>query len=1000
MVICLECGKDGFANEHGLKVHIGRQHKNLMNQIELPRNARPDPPNPPHPPDPPPSLQPAAPSTSSTVICPVCNQCFSNNRALSSHMPSHPVQANNARLENLQSRITRSVSDPSSQDNEVNISLSTECDRWLSIFNNIDTGPNFNYNFFDQKVSEFLAFLSTANQRIPGPIHPAVKMYRQRKQRKSRPDDAQFSRSSNPQRTDHMKRKRANQKYDYELAQFHYSYQRRKVARKIMHQKPSNGHCNIDMNTLEQHFKSVFESPNDLCLDSYPSSDTKENINITLEQVECAIKAVNLDTSPGYDRVLIKTIRNLNVSPIIRRVTEIMLNTSTVPTKLGEGKTILIPKDGDPNAIGNWRPLTLYSVVRRVIEKVLDRHLRNQIVLNSNQRGFIAGMPGCHVNSNLVNGCLLHAKQNKSDCTVVFLDISKAFDGIGHKHIEKSLKSQGVSENLCSLIMALLSSNTVCIDIGKMRSGPIHVKKSVPQGGPLSPTLFNIAINFIYNEICDPQFANQYGYKQFFDIDALCLTGFADDQVVTSNSVSNATRVVEITRAMFGCIGLLVNPRKSMAININKGKLQPGDLLLDDGSVVNGVGHGETIKYLGCAFSGELILDHDVVDKITKYLNNIITTPLLNNTQKLNILNQYILPSLIYPLQSAPLRKIPEIVLDTLDRSIRSSVKAIIGLPTSTSSSMIYAPRRFRGLAVMCCKWESRLQHYAIAKKLSTLPDALFHRIYDCEAEMNICLSELEVEGPTAKCLRDALRMKSFISWSSQMYQGIGVEHFKMYPKANSFVAKKNTLSCSEWTAAIKLNTGYANLRGVPGVAEGQSDRLCRRCRKETETIPHVLGFCPFGNNRRISRHHSLKHKLADLLKQKGYHCILEAHAVDLDGRNRYNDIIAFDNKSDNAYIIDPTIRYESNNDVGTSVQQEKESIYAPCIPDLLLRYPQFGQRNYKVIGLWCGSRGTISSQMVNFFDEFNIDKKHLPVISEAILVDTIKMIHFHIYSD
>src|SRR5699024_10427259 len=110
-------------------------------------------------------------------------------------------------------------------------------------------------------------------------------------------------------------------------------------------------------------------------------------------------------------------------------------------------------------------------------------------------------------------------------CTVVFLDLSKAFDRIGHQHIRSSLQSQGVSPNLSQLIMTLLSNNTIRIDLGKDRSEPIKINRSVPQGGPLSPILFNLAIDFIYREVCDPQFAEQFGFKLKEGFDALSLTG-------------------------------------------------------------------------------------------------------------------------------------------------------------------------------------------------------------------------------------------------------------------------------------------------------------------------------------------------------------------------------------------------------------------------------------------------------------------------------------------
>ena len=122
-------------------------------------------------------------------------------------------------------------------------------------------------------------------------------------------------------------------------------------------------------------------------------------------------------------------------------------------------------------------------------------------------------------------------------------------------------------------------------------------------------------------------------------------------------------------------------------------------------------------------------------------------------------------------------------------------------------------------------------------------------------------------------------------------------------------------------------------------------------------------------------------------------------YCTDKRGRNRFVDILAFDPGTDKAFIVDPTIRYESNGDVGLEVQKEKHERYKDCFKDLADKYPQFGCRRFEVIGLWMGSRGTISRQMVDFFDRFGLNKKELPLLAESVLSDSIHMIHHHTFA-
>ena len=361
---------------------------------------------------------------------------------------------------------------------------------------------NLSQKRFDDVTSRFVKWLYEANARLPIPQHPAVRMYHLRKQNKNTDNSATYKRSSNPQRSNARTRQKRRDKYLFELAQHKYYNRRKDVVNMIM-QDEDRQECKVPLQALEDRFKNIYETSNDRILEEYKNKIPSDDIQVTLEDIEQELCSIKMDSAPGGDKVYVRTIRDLKIAGIIKIIIEIMLLTSYVPHSFHEGRTVMIPKSGDTNDVNNWRPITIFSVIRRVIERVLDKKLRSQIVINRNQRGFVAGIQGCHINSILVNACLQKAKNTKTDCVAVFLDVSKAYDRVGHAHIARCLAEQGVSRNLSRLIMSLLKDNFTRIQVGKdQRSSPIYFKCGVPQGCPLSPILFDLAVNFLYDNLC------------------------------------------------------------------------------------------------------------------------------------------------------------------------------------------------------------------------------------------------------------------------------------------------------------------------------------------------------------------------------------------------------------------------------------------------------------------------------------------------------------------
>src|SRR5690606_31752935 len=135
---------------------------------------------------------------------------------------------------------------------------------------------------------------------------------------------------------------------------------------------------------------------------------------------------------------------------------------------------------------------------------------------------------------------------------------------------------------------------------------------------------------------------------------------------VTTESPEPAARVTDLVREQFSKIGLELSTAKSTAIVFKNGQLSDENIKLSDVSEIKASKQGERIRYLGCSFEERLKLDENIITKLTQNLLSLGASTLLNPTQKINLINAYIFPSLVYQLQAAPLSELNDSITSGL----------------------------------------------------------------------------------------------------------------------------------------------------------------------------------------------------------------------------------------------------------------------------------------------------------------------------------------------
>ncbi|KAG6931535.1 hypothetical protein G0U57_001390, partial [Chelydra serpentina] len=193
--------------------------------------------------------------------------------------------------------------------------------------------------------------------------------------------------------------------------------------------------------------------------------------------------------------------------------------------------------------------------------KILAKRLVNASRICERQKGFIAA-PGCEENITILNNLIKGAKKNSDEIAIVFIDLAKAFDSVGHGHILAGLKRLGIDNHFIDVVRDLYSECFTKVWVGDKSTESILIRKGVKQGDPLSPILFNIALDPFLTKL---EREGEGFYVQGSKITSLA---FADDVAILSNTYKGMFKNLEILEDFCNNTNLRVNIKKTKGFHI------------------------------------------------------------------------------------------------------------------------------------------------------------------------------------------------------------------------------------------------------------------------------------------------------------------------------------------------------------------------------------------------------------------------------------------------
>ncbi|CEG73599.1 hypothetical protein RMATCC62417_08949 [Rhizopus microsporus] len=163
-------------------------------------------------------------------------------------------------------------------------------------------------------------------------------------------------------------------------------------------------------------------------------------------------------------------------------------------------QTVPIHKKGDPSDPSNYRPISLISVFRKILEKCIQPELLNTgPTLDVAQGGFRESRGSFYQVLCLTELCqLYHRKHLHYNPVLAFLDIKSAYDTVDRNIIWNELSSS-IPTPLLALLYNMFEDVSVEVILNNHKSSRFHPKTGVLQGAVLSPYLYSVYINSLPN---------------------------------------------------------------------------------------------------------------------------------------------------------------------------------------------------------------------------------------------------------------------------------------------------------------------------------------------------------------------------------------------------------------------------------------------------------------------------------------------------------------------
>ncbi|KAJ4784686.1 reverse transcriptase [Rhynchospora pubera] len=315
----------------------------------------------------------------------------------------------------------------------------------------------------------------------------------------------------------------------------------------------------------------IFEELNGSIQKTVPmSAHSKIIATPTYQEVKRTLFEMGPDKSPGPDGFTARFLQtNWHIlGPTVVAQLKNVFEIGEVPEDWLRGHVTLIPKSAEPMTPADYRPISVGTILYRLMMKLVANRLRPHIkkVISHEQNAFLKGR---NISDNIILVKeILHsfAQRNfKGQNFLLKVDINKAFDKLNWSFLQMAMKHLNIPWKIIHLMITSYSKAKITININGQGDGFLTPTQGLRQGCPMSPYIFIMSMEVLSRLLAR---ASQRGMIQGVKVartsPSITHAIYADDLILMGDTKESEVQAFKDILQIFGTAsGLCINPTKS-----------------------------------------------------------------------------------------------------------------------------------------------------------------------------------------------------------------------------------------------------------------------------------------------------------------------------------------------------------------------------------------------------------------------------------------------------